>query len=95
MAGRSVQSFEKSSFFSVFGRWDHFPQVFRQVKKCLILYMHEMIRLQHLVACPNVLILFYGRDWQGGVFKIMKNDHFFSIFSSFVLFSQVFGQVNE
>ena len=42
-----------------------------------------------------VFILFYGRDWQGGVFKFMKNDHFVSIFSRFGLFLQVFGQVNE
>ena len=33
---------------------------------------------------------FYDRDWQGGVLKLMKYHHFFSIFSRFGLFPQVF-----
>ena len=31
----------------------------------------------HLVACPIVFIYFYGRDWQGGVFKVVKKDFFY------------------
>ena len=54
-----------------------------------------MIRVLHLVACSIVLILFYGGDWQGGVFKVMKNDHFFNVFTSFDPFPQIFKQVNE
>ena len=29
------------------------------------------------------------------VLKLVKNDHFFSIFSRFGLFREVFGQINE
>ena len=54
-----------------------------------------MIRVIHLVACSIVLILFYARDWQGGVFKVMKNDHFFNVFTSFGPFPRIFRQVNE
>ena len=54
-----------------------------------------MTKILHVVACPFVFILFYCRDWQGGVFKVMKNKHFFSIFIRFGLFPQVFGKVNE
>ena len=43
-----------------------------------------------MVACPNIFILFYGRDWQGGVFKLMQNDNFLNIFISFGLFPHVF-----
>ena len=45
--------------------------------------MHEIIRMPHLVACPIVFILFYDRDWQRGVFKVMN----------WVLFPKIFGQV--
>ena len=54
-----------------------------------------MIRVLYVVACPVVFILFYDLHWQGGVLKPMKNDHFFSIFISFGLFPQVFGQFND
>ena len=54
-----------------------------------------MTKMLHVVACPFVFILFYGRDWQGGVFKVKKNKCFFSIFISFGLFPQVFAKVNE
>ena len=92
---KSVESYEKWWFFSVFNHLDHFAQVFRQVKECLILQLHEMIRVLHEVACPIVFILFYDPYWQGGVFKLMKNYHIFSIFSRFCPFPQVFGKVND
>ena len=38
--------------------------------------VHEMIKVLHIVACANVFILFHGRDWLGGVLKLMKSDHF-------------------
>ena len=56
-----------------------------------MLEFHEMIRGPHVVACTIVFILLYVRDCQKGIFKVMKNDHFFSIFSCFGLFPQVFG----
>ena len=43
----------------------------------------------------TVFILFYERHWQGGVFKVIKNDNLFGIFSRFVRYPQVFGQVKE
>ena len=95
LVGKSVESYEKWWFFSVFNRLDHFAQVFRQVKECLILQLHEMIRVLHEVACPIVFILFYDPYWQEGVFKLMKNYHIFSIFSRFCPFPQVFGKVND
>ena len=81
--------------FSAFSRLRHFPEVFGQVKKLLILQLHEMMRMLRIVACPIVFILFYGRDWQGGVFKLMKNDHLLNIFISFGLFPQVFSLTNK
>ena len=56
--GRSVQSYEKKSFFRVFSRLGPFPQVFRQVKEWLILELHEMIRVSLAVASLIVFILF-------------------------------------
>ena len=42
------------------------------------------------------LLLFYDRDWQGGVIiKLMKNYHIFSIIRRFCPFPQVFRQVKE
>ena len=61
-------------------RLGSFPQVSRQVKKWPILQLHKTIRVSHAVECPVVFILLYDRDGQGGVFKIMKNDHFLEFF---------------
>ena len=60
-----------------------------------MLELHKIIRFPHSVACQFIFILFYDRDWQGGVFKLVKNDHFKNIFISFGLFPQGFGQVME
>ena len=35
-----------------------------------------MIRELHVVPFPVIFIWFYDRDWQEGVLKVMKNDHF-------------------
>ena len=53
-----------------------FPQVFRHAKEVPILQLHETIRLPHIDASPIDFLLFYQQSCQGGVFKIMKNDHF-------------------
>ena len=50
-----------------------------------------MIRMSRLVACPIVFILFYDRDWQGGVIKVMKKDHFLVFLPVCVLFPNVLG----
>ena len=52
-----------------------------------------MIKVLHLFPRVVVFVLFYSRDWQGGVFKIMKNEHFLNIFISFGLFLHMFGHV--
>ena len=56
---RSVQSYEKLSFVSVFSRLGPFPQVSGQVKKWLMLELQKIIRMSHVVPCPIVFILFY------------------------------------
>ena len=61
----------KKVFFSVFRRLDPFPHVCRQVKKCLILQLHEMIRVLQVVACSIVFLLFHDRHWHEGVLKII------------------------
>ena len=85
----------QKDFSGVFSRFDPFPQVFRQVKECLISQLHEMVRVLDEVACPFVFICFYDRYQQGEVLKLMKSDHIFSIFGRFCPLPQVFGQVND
>ena len=63
LAGTSAQSYGKGSFFSVFSRLDHFPQVFRQFNEWPILKLNEMIRVPHLVLCQIAFILFCDREW--------------------------------
>ena len=41
-----------------------------------MLELHETIRVSHVVALPIVFILFYDRDGQGVVFKVVTNDNF-------------------
>ena len=47
----------------------------------------------HVVACPIIFILFDVPDWEGGVLKDMKNDHFLVFVSCLGHFPHVFGQV--
>ena len=89
LPGRSVQNYEKWSFFSLFSCLGFFPWVFGQVKEWPISELYETIRVLHIVACPLVFILFYERSFQGGVFKIMKNDHFLVLLSVWVLFPEL------
>ena len=76
LAGRSVQSYEKWSFFSVFSRLGQFLQVFGQVKEFLILGLGEIIRVLHLVGCPMDFDLLCDLGQQREVLKRMKNDYF-------------------
>ena len=41
-----------------------------------MLELYKIIRLSYVVAWSLVFILFYERRWQGGAFKVMKNDDF-------------------
>ena len=86
-AERSVQNYEKWSFFSIFSRLDPFPHVFVQVKGWLILKLHEMIRVAHLVAFLRVFNLLYAQTYE----KLS----FFSIFCRLARFFQVFVQFKE
>ena len=52
LAGRSVQNYEKWSFYSVVIRLSPFPQVFEQIKKWLTLQLHKIIRVSYLVVFP-------------------------------------------
>ena len=35
-----------------------------------------MIRELHVVPSPVIFIWFYDQDWQEGLLKVMKKDHF-------------------
>ena len=94
LAGRSVQSYKKWSFFSVFSRLGRFHQVFRQVKKWPILELHETIRVSHAVACTIFFFLFIikmGRE----ECLVIKIDHFLVFLAVWILFPYVFGQLRE
>ena len=73
------------SFFSIISRLGSFPQVFGQVKEWSILKLNEIITVLDLVACPIIFVLFSDRDWQGGMLKVMKNDHFLVLLAVWVL----------
>ena len=53
-----------------------FFQVFLEVKKFLILELHEMIRVSHVVAWSIIFILLCDLSRHRGVLKLMKNDLF-------------------
>ena len=40
-----------------------------------MLELHKIIRVSDVVVFPIVFISFYERSREGGVSKIMKNDH--------------------
>ena len=81
--------------FSTFKRLGSFPQVFGQVRESLILELHEMIGVLHIVACPIDFSLLCDRVQHRRVLKLMKNGHFFCIFSHLGRFREAFGQVKE
>ena len=59
LSGRSVQSYEKWSIFSVFNRLGAFPHVFGQLKGLLMLELHKIIKVSYVVACPVVFIFYF------------------------------------
>ena len=76
----------KINIFSVFNRLGPLPTVFSQLKEWLILELHEIIRVSHFVECQIVFHLFYDRDWQGGMLKLMENVYFLVFLAVWVLF---------
>ena len=76
LASRSAQTYGKWLFFSIFSRVGPFPQVFPQDKELPMLKMYKIIRMSDVLAWLIVFPLFYERGSHGGVFKVIKNDHF-------------------
>ena len=96
LARRSVQNYEKWSFYSVVIRLSPFPQVFEQIKKWLTLQLHKIIRVSYLVAFPFFFFFsFMGGGWGEEGSKLWKMIIFLVFFGCLGLFPQVFGQVNE
>ena len=96
LAGRSVQNYEKWSFYSVVIRLSPFSQVFEQIKKWLTLQLHKIIRVSYLVVFP--FFFFFssmGEVWSEECSKLWKMIIFLVFFGCLGLFPQVFGQVNE
>ena len=71
------------------------PQAFEQVKEKPVLKFHEMLIVIHVVACPIIFILFDDPDWQEGVLKLMKNDHFLVFLAVWILFPKVLGRLSS
>ena len=92
--GQVLKIFKKCLFFSIFSTLGPILQIYWQVMEQFILEFHEIIRMSHVIACLVIFILFYDLDQQGGVFKLMKNDHFI-VFLLVWNLSQVFKQVKE
>ena len=44
---------------------------------------------------PNCFFLFYEKDWQGGVFKFMKNDHFLVHLAVLIFFPKFLGRLRS
>ena len=50
LAVRSVQSYEKLSLLVIFLSFGSFPLVLEQIKECLVLELHELIRVPDFFA---------------------------------------------
>ena len=72
--------------FKHFYTFGSFSQVFGQIKKWLILEFLEIIRMWHLIECPMVFMLLCFWSRQGGVLKLMKDDHFLVFLAVWLLF---------
>ena len=59
-----------------------------------MLELHKIIRVSNVVMCPIVFVLFYRGDWQEGVFKVIKNDHFLVFLAVWVLFPKFLGRLS-
>ena len=63
----TAQTYENCSVSSIFR---HLVAYVRTAKN-VVLHV-----VSHVVACPIVFILLFDQGRQGGVLKLMKNDHF-------------------
>ena len=66
----------KRSLFSVFSSLNPFPHVFGQVKECIRLEFHEMIKVPHIVSFPIDFTFLCDQGHGGGMLKPLKNDYF-------------------
>ena len=55
-------------------------------------YVRTAKNNKSVFAFPIVFILFYERSWQGGVFKVMKNEHFLVFLAICFLFPKTLGR---
>ena len=94
LAVRSVQSYEKWSFFKVFSCLDHFPEVFGQVKELLILQLREMMSTT-CTYVPNCFYFVLCLRLARRSVESYKKWSFYKYFYQLGLFPQVFSQVNE
>ena len=58
-----------------------------------MLELHKIIRVSDGVAYPIVFILFYEKDWRGGVFKVFENNHLLMLLAVWVFFPKVLGRL--
>ena len=92
LAGLKVLNIMKSYHFLVFLTvWVLFPKILGWVMSEL----HKIKQLPHVVACPIVCILFNEQCWQGGVYKVMKNDHFLKFLVVWVIFPKFLGKLRS
>ena len=60
-----------------------------------MLELHKIITVSHAVVFPIIFLLLCGRDWQGGVLKLMKNDHLLVYLAVWVLFPKFLGRLRS
>ena len=94
LAGRSVQNYEKWSFYSVVIRLSPFPQVFEQIKKWLTLQLHKIIRVSYLVAFPFFFFLvLWVRYGVRSVQSYEKLSFFWCFLAVWVFFHKFLGRL--
>ena len=70
LSGRNTFKVMKNDHFQS-PKWSSFSYVFGQVRKWLILELHEMIRVVYVRACPVDFNLFCHLSKRLGVFKML------------------------
>ena len=58
-----------------------------------MLKLHKIIRLSHVIVYRIVFLLFYEGSWQGGVFKVTKNNPFLTFLFVLVFFPKFLDKV--
>ena len=58
-----------------------------------MLELHKIMQMSNLVAFETVVILFYDQNWQGEVFKVIKNDHFLVFLAVWGLIPKFLGRL--